>query len=76
MNVNVNLMEENVTQINGGKIINVSMWVQKIHICEIGYLCNAGTCSYQKERYLASIMDDSAIICVFVMNYIRRWKKI
>ena len=53
------LMEENVTQINSGIMVNVD----ESHVCEKDYVWNPVTCSCENEKYLASIMDDSAITC-------------
>ena len=53
-NVNVNLMEENVTQINEGIMINVDVSVKDI--------MHLATCYCENGKYLASIMDDSAIM--------------
>ena len=36
---------------------------EKHHICEKDYVWNASAGSYDKGKYLASIMDDSVIIC-------------
>ena len=36
---------------------------QKCHICEKDYVQNPSTCSCENGDYLASIMDDSTIIC-------------
>ena len=36
---------------------------KKHHICEKEYFYNPATCNYQNGKCLASIMDDSAIIC-------------
>ena len=33
------------------------------HVCKKDYIWNPATCSCQKGKYLASIMDDSVIIC-------------
>ena len=35
----------------------------KRHICEKDYNLNPATCSYEKEKCLASIIDDSVITC-------------
>ena len=35
----------------------------KSHVCEKDYVWNPATCSCENEKYLASIMDDSAIKC-------------
>ena len=36
---------------------------KKHHVCEKDYIWNPNTCSCQNGKYLASIMDDSAITC-------------
>ena len=36
---------------------------KKRHVCEKDYVWNAATCSCENGKYLASIMDDLAIIC-------------
>ena len=63
MNVNVDLMEENVIQINGGMMINVNVSVEISCAREKDYVWNSATCSCENGKYLASIMDNSAIIC-------------
>ena len=42
---------------------NVDVSVTKIHVCEKDYVWNPATCNCKNEKYLASIMDDSAISC-------------
>ena len=61
-NVNVDLMEENVIQINCGITINVDVSVKNVMHVKKNYVCNSATCSYENWKYLASIMDNSAII--------------
>ena len=61
--VNVNLMEQNVSQIIAGITINVDVSVKKHNVCEEDYVCNPVTCNCEKTKYLASIVDDSMIIC-------------
>ena len=39
------------------------MQVQKNHVCEKDHVWNPSTCICENEKYLASIMDDSTIIC-------------
>ena len=58
MEVNVNLIEENVIEINGGIIINVDASVKKKD-----YVSNPATCNRENGKYLLRIMDDSTIIC-------------
>ena len=62
MNVNVDLMEKNLLQINVGIKINVDVSL-KTSVCEKDYIWNPSTCSCENGKYLASIMDDSAIMC-------------
>ena len=33
------------------------------HVCEKKYIWNPSTCNFENGKYLASIMDDSAITC-------------
>ena len=55
-------MEQNVIQINGGTSINIDVSVKSIMYVK-NYIWNAATCSCENEKYLASIMDNSAITC-------------
>ena len=48
MNVNVDLMEENVIQINGGMMINVNVSVEISCVSEKDYVWNSATCSCGK----------------------------
>ena len=41
---------------------------KKRHACENDYVWNPATCSCENGKYLASIMDDSAIICVEIIE--------
>ena len=62
MNVNVNLIEKNVIQINGGMMINVDVSVKSVMYVKkiiFGILLHVAV----KMENLASIMDDSAITC-------------
>ena len=61
--VNLNLMDDNLIQINGGIMINVNVNVEKRHVCEKDYIWNPATCSCENAKYLASIIDDSVITC-------------
>ena len=36
---------------------------KKHHICENEYVWNPATCSCENRKYLANVMDDSAIMC-------------
>ena len=55
-----------------GKKCNSNQWLnndkcrrdcRKIHLCEKDYAWNPATCNCEKGIYLASIIDDSRIIC-------------
>ena len=60
VNVNVNLMEEIVIQIKSGIAINVDASVKNIiYVKKI---------IYENENYLASIIDDSLIICDLIIE--------
>ena len=41
---------------------------KKSHVCEKDYVWNPATCNCQNGKYLACIMDDSAIICDEVID--------
>ena len=60
-------MEQNVIQINGGITTIVDVSVKK-HICENDYVWNSTTCNWENGKYLASIIDDSAILCDEVIH--------
>ena len=56
-------MEENLIQINGGLITNVDVSVKKrmyVKMIMFGILLHVAV---KMEKYLASIMDDSAMTC-------------
>ena len=57
MNVNVDLMEKNVIQINGGITINIEVTVKKIMYVKKNYVWNPATCNCENGKYLASVMD-------------------
>ena len=63
MNLNVNFMEENVVQINGGIMVNADVSVKNSCIWKKYYFWNPSKCICENGKYLASIMDDSTIIC-------------
>ena len=44
---------------------NEKIWCdrKKHHICEKDYIRNPSACICENERYLASIMDNSVIVC-------------
>ena len=55
-------MTENLIQINGRIMTRVDLIVKKV-MCEKDYLWNPDSCSGENRKYLASIMNNSAIIC-------------
>ena len=46
----------------------MSMLVQKHDICEKDYIWNPSICICENQKYLASIMDNSTIICDEVID--------
>ena len=56
-------MKKNVIQINGGITINVDMSVKNVMFVKKNYVWNPATCNCQNGKYLASIMNNSAIMC-------------
>ena len=50
MNVNVNLMEENVIQTNGGITINVDVSIRTITCVKKDYVSNPTTCNRETEN--------------------------
>ena len=55
-------MEKNAIHINGGITINVDVSVKKFMYVE-KIVWSPATCICENGKYLASIMDESAIIC-------------
>ena len=55
-------MRGNVIQINGGIMINVAHVKNVMHVKK-DYVWNPSTCNCENKKYLAIIMDDSAIMC-------------
>ena len=55
-------MEESVIQINGGITVNVNVRVKNVMYAK-KITCTPSTCSCENGKYLASIMDESAITC-------------
>ena len=56
-------MEKYVIQINKGIAINVGVSVKKSNVCEKDYVWNPPTCNCENWKSLASIIDNSAIMC-------------
>ena len=56
-------MEKNVILVNGGIVINVDVSIKNVMYAKKIYILNPATCSCENGKYLASIMDDSAITC-------------
>ena len=61
-NVNVDLMNKNVIQSNGGMIINADVSAKSV-IYAKKIFWNPATCNCKNLKYLASVMDDSVITC-------------
>ena len=57
------LIEENVTKINGEVTINVNVSGKIIIYVKKDHIWNPATCSCKNRKYLASIIDDSVIMC-------------
>ena len=63
-NVNLDLMRKNVIQINGRIMINVYVSLRKVmYVCLEMCVWNPDTCNCENGKYLASVMNDSAIVC-------------
>ena len=56
-------MVENVIQINGEITINVDLSVKNVMYAKEKKNWNPATCGCKNGKYLASIMNDSAIAC-------------
>ena len=60
-------MEKIVIQVNGEMMVNVEMSVKKMsvcdHVCKKDHLWNPAIYNCENRKYLASIMDDSVIMC-------------
>ena len=57
------MKEQSVIQISGGITINVDVSGKKSYVYGKDSVCNPDTSTCENEKNLASIMDDSAIIC-------------
>ena len=56
-------MKQKISQINSA-IVTKNIWREcKNNIFEKDYVWNPATCSCENGKYLASILDDSVIIC-------------
>ena len=73
MTVNVNLIEQNVIQINGGIMIKCWCECKKHHICEKDYVWNPATCNRENWKKLLSIMDYSVVTAHVVMESYDKW---
>ena len=60
-----------------GKKYNSNQWwnkdkrqceCKKLHVCEKDYIWNPSTCTCENGKYLATVMDDSAITCDKVID--------
>ena len=63
VNVNVNLMEKKCNSDQWWNNDRCQYGCKKHNICEKYYIWNLPTCSCENGKYLASIMDNSAIMC-------------
>ena len=62
-------MEQNVIQISGGIMVNVDATVKNIiYVKKKQHVWSPSKCIFENRKYLASIMDDSTIICDEVTN--------
>ena len=68
----VDLIKENVIQINGGIMINVNVSVKNVNYVKKNHAWNSATCICKNRKYLASIVDESAIICDEVIQWRNR----
>ena len=68
MNGNVDLMEENVIQLNGGIMVNVDVIVKNVMYVKKDYIWNPSATNCKNGNYLARIMDDSVIVCDEVLE--------
>ena len=64
MNVNVNLLVENITQIKSSVTINADVSVKiRRNVCEKKIIWNASTCTCENGKYSGSIIRDSVVTC-------------
>ena len=66
MDINIyhlNFMEKNLIQIKGGIKDKCRCECKKIHVSKKDYVWNPTTCCCENGKNLASIMDNSAIMC-------------
>ena len=67
----------NVIQINGGITINVDVGVKNVMYVKRNYICDTFACIWKNGKYLASIMADSSITWVEVLeSYYKETKNI
>ena len=67
-NVNVNLNEKIVIQINWWNNDKCSWECNKRHACKKDYVWNPATYNCENGKYLVSIIDDSASMCVEIIE--------
>ena len=60
-------MVENLIRINGGITINIDV-SKKRNVYEKDYIWNPATCSCENGEYLGSVMNDSAIIYIEIIE--------
>ena len=63
VNINVHLIEQKRNSNQWWNNNKCRCECKKYNICEKDYIWNPSTCICENRKHLASIMDDSAIIC-------------
>ena len=63
MNLNADLVGENLTQINGGKMINVDLRVKNVMYVKKNKFRILLYVTAKNGKYITSAMDNSAITC-------------
>ena len=67
-NVNVDLMEKKCNSNQWWNNDKCRCECKKTQVCEQDYVWNPATCNCKHGKYLASIMDDSVIVCDEIKN--------
>ena len=68
MNVNVNLIAENVNQIKSGIMINLDVSLENVIYLKKDCNWSPTEHSCKNGEYLASIIDDSVIMCAEIIE--------
>ena len=72
VNINVHLIEQKRNSNKWWNNNKCRCECKKYHICEKDYIWNLSTCICENRKHLASIMDDSAIICDEVIKSMKK----